>query len=137
MGSKSLYAIAAVTFLWGGVVPALAGDVTADFIAGTYVIEGRCEKLAKIQAGGDKNVETVPETLTSNGFESWEGSCGFKSVKEKEKGRVWVAQMECFEEAEENEETDTFELDAKDQSIMVTVDDQKTKFVHCDDDKGK
>ena len=119
------------------VLPAAADELKADFITGTYVMEGRCGMLAKIEAGGDKNVETVPETLTSDGFNTWEGGCSFTSIKEQTKGRVWVAKMACAEEAEENEETDTFELNPADNSINVTVDGKVSRFVRCDADKRK
>ena len=134
--------VGAVTFLivattmLGTAVPAVAGNKTAAFITGTYVMEGRCGMLAKIEAGGPKNVETTPETLTSKGFETWEGGCTFLSIKQKTKGRVWVARMACAEEAEESVETDRFELDPKDQSITVTVDGEVTKYIHCDAAKG-
>ena len=115
--------------------PAAAEAVTANFISGTYAMEGRCEKLAKIKAGGDQNVETVPETLTSDGFNSWEGGCSFLSLEEKTKGRVWIAKMACVQEAEEFDETDTFELNPEDHSIKVTVDGDVSKYIRCDDEK--
>ncbi len=118
-----------------GALPALGAEVTADFITGTYVIEGRCEKLAKIQAGGPKNVETVPETLTRDGFQGWESGCSFKWIKQKKKGQVWVARMACGVEAEEYEEMDTFKLNNKDRSLTVTVDGKTTKFVRCEHEK--
>ena len=115
-------------------VAAHGAEVKADFIKGTYVIEGRCEKLAKINAGGPKNAGTVPETLTSDGFQGWESGCSFKWIKQKKKGQVWVARMACAEEAEEHEETDTFKLNNKDGSLTVIVDGETTKFVRCDAD---
>ena len=94
MRDKVRIAIAAPLLFVGGFA-AHGAEVKADFIKGTYVIEGRCEKLVKINAGGPKNVETVPETLTSGGFASWEGGCSFKWIKQKKKGQVWVARMAC------------------------------------------
>lgn len=115
---------------------AQAGDgKTADFIVGTYVMEGRCDKLAALEAGGSRNVETVPETLTAKGFESWEGGCTFASLKETDKGRVYEATMHCSDAAEEWTETDTFSV-GTDQSITVTVDGTSTRFVTCGPDKG-
>jgi hypothetical protein len=115
---------------------AAAGE-RASFITGTYVMAGKCEKLAKLAAGTSRSVMTVPETLTADGFEGWEGGCSFISIKEKSKGRVWVATMACHEAADEWQETDTFELDPKDQSLTVTVDKKTSRFVRCDAEKGK
>jgi len=120
-----------------GAAVAFAADKTADFISGTYVMEGRCDKLAKLAAGEPASIETVPETLTREGFSSWEGSCTFLTIEEKTKGRVRVARMACTQEAEESEETDTFALDPSGQSLMVSVEGKTTKFVHCDIEKGK
>ena len=122
--------------LWVSPGPAAMAGETASFIAGTYVMEGRCEKLAALAAGGPRNVETVPETLTAKGFDNWEGGCAFTSIQEKEKGRVWTAKLSCGQSADEWEETDTFELDPKDGSLKVTVDDATTRFVRCDEKKG-
>lgn len=125
--------------------PATAGDEPAEkekeglkatFIKGTYAMQGRCEAWAAIEAGGDKNVETVPETLTEDGFSAWEGGCGFASIAEKVKGRRWVAEMACGDEAEEYKETDTFDLDPTTGHITVTVDGNKSVFVRCDAAKG-
>lgn len=137
MVSNVASALTGALIILAATAPAETGNQTAGFISGTYVMEGRCEKLAKIEAGGPKNVETVPETLTNDGFQSWEGGCSFVSIEEKVKGRVWVARMSCAEEADESEETDTFELNSKDQSISVTVDGKTTKFIRCDADKRK
>ena len=43
-----------------------------------YATEEGCVKLKALAAGGPKNVGTVPETLTSQGFKSWEGGCAFR-----------------------------------------------------------
>lgn len=131
----SRLALASAAILLAQAAPATAGGTTGDFIAGTYVIEGRCDKLAALKAGGPRNVTTVPETLTSEGFESWEGGCEFTSIKEKVKGRVYEAEMSCTDAAEEWTETDTFTVEA-DKSITVTVDQKSTRFVTCGHDKG-
>jgi hypothetical protein len=103
---------------------------------GTYATEEGCKKLAAIEAGGDKNVETVPDTLTEDGFKSWEGACTFTSFTEKDKGRSWTALMACAEEAQEGTETDLFErLD--DGKIKVTVMESATVLQRCDAEKGK
>lgn len=98
---------------------------------GTYATEEGCKKLAAIQAGGDKNVGTVPETLTEDGFMSWEGGCTFTSFTEKDKGRIWTANLKCFEGADESKESDVFErLD--DRRIKMTVMGNATVLQRCD-----
>ena len=57
-------------------------------------------------------------------FSAWEGGCSFISIKEKVKGRRWVAKMACGDEAEEYEETDTFDLDPATGHITVTAIDE-------------
>ena len=42
-----------------------------------YATDEGCVKLKALAAGEPKNVGTVPETLTSQGFKSWEGGCAF------------------------------------------------------------
>jgi hypothetical protein len=103
---------------------------------GTYATEEGCKKLAAIQAGGDKNVGTVPETLTEDGFETWEGACTFTSFTEKDKGRSWTARMACAEEALEGSEQDLFER-MDDGKIKVTVMEKATILQRCDAEKGK
>lgn len=103
--------------------------------AGTYATAEGCKKLAVIAEGGDQNVGTVPETLTEDGFDSWEGSCAFVSVSEVEPGKKWKAQMQCVEGAEEVEETDLFER-LSDGTLKVTQDDHVTVLQRCDAPKG-
>ncbi len=111
--------------------------VKGSFIGpGTYATADGCKKLAAIEAGGDKNVETTPETLTEDGFASWEGACTFASFTEKDKGRSWTAHMACAEESDEGTESDLFEkLD--DGKIKVTVMESATVLQRCDAEKGK
>jgi hypothetical protein len=98
---------------------------------GTYATEEGCKKLAALAAGGDKNVGTVPETLTEDGFETWEGACTFTSFTEKDKGRSWTARMACAEEALEGSEQDLFER-MDDGKIKVTVMETATLLQRCD-----
>lgn len=119
--------------------PLLAKPNKGKFLGpGTYAMKnGGCEKLTKIADGGPRNVETTPETLTVDGFSSWETGCGFTSIKEVEKGRKWVAKMSCNDEAgDESPETDTFEKQP-DGSFKVTNEDKTTIWVRCDAAKGK
>lgn len=136
--------------LAGPVLAGLAGavlsdvaiaEVRAEFIVGTYAMEGRCEMLAKLEAGGPRNVATVPETLDADGFHTWEGGCTFVAIRETEQGHEWVATMSCAEGAEEWGETDTFLLDPSNGRITVvaddtTVEDQRSTYVRCDGAKG-
>ena len=65
-------------------LPALPGGALAKdraiFIEGTYASKEGCQKLAAIEAGTPRNVETVPEVLTADGFKGWEGACEFTKV---------------------------------------------------------
>ncbi len=129
-----LLALTAVPVL--AAVPARAA-VKGTFIGpGTYATADGCEKLKALAAGADKNVGTVPETLTEDGFSSWEGTCTFTSFTEKDQGRMWSAAMNCAEGANEGPESDIFER-MLDGSIKVTVMNSATTLVRCDADKGK
>jgi hypothetical protein len=114
-----------------------SAEVKGAFIGpGTYATDEGCKKLAVLAAGGDRNVGTVPETLTEDGFMSWEGGCTFTSFTEKEKGRIWTANLKCFEGADESKESDVFErLD--DGKIKMTVMGNAIVLQRCDADKGK
>jgi hypothetical protein len=112
-------------------------EVKGTFIGpGTYATKEGCEKLARIAAGGAKNVGTVPEALTVDGFLGWEGACTFRSVTEKVKGRIWSANMDCAEGITDETESDTFEK-LPDGAFKVTVMDTSTIYQRCDTAKGK
>ena len=112
-------------------------EVKGTFIGpGTYATKEGCDKLAKIAAGENKNVGTVPETLTVDGFIGWEGACTFRSITEKQPGKVWTAKMDCFEGATEGPESDIFER-MPDGTLKVTIMDSSTMMQRCDTDKGK
>lgn len=129
-------AFAATLWMTSTDVRADDAAVKGTFIGqGTYATAEGCKKLAAIAAGGDENVGTVPETLTEDGFDSWEGSCAFVSVSEVEAGKTWKAQMQCVEGAEEVEETDLFER-LSDGTLKVTQDDHVTVLQRCDAAKG-
>lgn len=124
-------------------LPVRADDaiVKGTFVgAGIYATAEGCQKLAALAKGGDQNAGTVPELLTEDGFEGWEGSCTFTSVAEVEAGKKWKAEMQCAEGAEEGPETDVFER-LPDGTLKVTQDDHVTIFQRCDGaqdaDKGK
>ena len=118
-------------------VSAASAESKGSFIGpGTYATKEGCEKLARIAAGGEKNVGTVPEALTVDGFLGWEGACSFRSVTEKVKGRIWSANMDCAEGITDETESDTFEK-LPDGSFKVTVMDNSTIYQRCDTTKGK
>lgn len=85
--------------LLAAAMPAMAKE-KASFIDGVYSSADGCLKLARIEAGGPRNVETVPWTLDADGFHGWEGSCEFTRVLEHEPGKEWVAIMVCVEGAQ-------------------------------------
>ncbi len=109
---------------------ARADAVKATFITGTWALKDGCEKQKLIDAGGNKNVGTVPELLSDQGFDSWEGGCAFVSIAEKMPGKLYVAKMACSDSAEEWDELDTFEIDGA--TIKVSVEGKTTEFVRCE-----
>jgi hypothetical protein len=129
--------VAVLTAVLAAAGPAAAAGKRADFIDGVYAKEGLCEKVAAVEAGGPKNVETVTETLSPEGFRSWEGGCDFDAITEKEKGRTYEARMTCNEGAQEWIETNQFILDPADATITVWIEGEKHLFVKCGSDKGK
>lgn len=114
-----------------------AAEVRGTFVGpGTYATAEGCEKLKAIAAGAARNVTTVPETLTAEGFLGWEGACSFHSITEVEKGKKWTANLKCFEGADESKESDIFER-LPDGSIKVTIMGNDMIFVRCDSTEGK
>lgn len=128
--------LAILSILIAMAVPAYA-DMESMFIGeGTYASEEGCRKLAALAAGGDRNLGTVPETLTAEGFEGWEHRCTFTSISEKIEGRSWVAKMTCTEGDSEDERTTTFEkLDGD--RFKMTTDGETDIYVRCGAVKGK
>ncbi len=113
-------------------LPAVAAD--ADFLgAATYATADGCSKLKALAAGGDRNISTVPETLTSKGYHGWEHDCSFKSVSETEAGKSWKVVLACeegenvWEEAQVMTKTGeaTFEVKAEGES-------DATAYAVCD-----
>ncbi|MEQ1718075.1 MAG: hypothetical protein ABL907_19210 [Hyphomicrobium sp.] len=114
-----------------------SAEMMGDFVGpGTYATAEGCKKLAAIAAGTPRNVATVPETLTIEGFAGWEGGCTFHSITEVVKGKKWTANLKCFEGADESQESDVFER-MPDGAIKVTIMGSDTTFVRCDGEKGK
>lgn len=81
-----------------GATAALARE-RAGFIRGSFATADGCRKLEAIANGGPRNVATVPDVLTADGFKGWEGACEFTKVFEHEPGQSWVALMLCSEGA--------------------------------------
>lgn len=112
-------------------------SVQADFIgADIYATADGCSKVAALAAGAERNLTSVPDTLTRNGYEGWEGGCTFTSITELEPGKKWKAEMACAEGAEEGTETDIFERLA-DGKLKIIVNDTATILERCDAAKGK
>lgn len=118
---------------------AAAAKEKATFLAGQYATADQCVKLRKIEAGGPKNVGTVPELLDADGFKGWEGGCAFTKVFEHEPGRSWLALMICTDGNAttpetyvftKNEGEDSFEVDRSDS------DDGPATYMRCDAKKG-
>lgn len=113
--------------------PAMAQQ-KADFLgAQTYATAEGCEKLKALAAGGDRNISTVPETLTAQGFEGWEHSCTVKSVQEVKTGTAWKVVTGCSEGESQWDDTQVFERTGE-TSFKVTGDgeEQATDFAVCD-----
>lgn len=110
----------------------------ADFIQGTFATEEGCKKLAAIEAGGPRTVETAPEVLTEDGFKGWEGACEFTRVFEHEPGRVWLGLMVCSEGAVVAPQSMVF-IKGEGETIEVAGSDQDEPevFQRCDEGKGK
>ena len=69
----------------------------ATFLAGQYATAEQCKKLRLVEAGGPKNVGTVPELLDADGFKGWEHGCQFTKIFEHQPGQSWLALMICSE----------------------------------------
>ncbi len=115
---------------------ASGAEVKAAFITGTWATEEGCQKLAKIASGTPKSVETMPETLTQDGYATWEGGCTFSEIKETVPGRTWSVKTACVDGAEEWSDDETIVLDETGKRLTVTVEDKTTVFVRCESGKG-
>lgn len=117
------------------IVPAgvLAGQQAAFLGQGTFATESGCAQLKALSEGGDRNISTVPETLSQNGFEGWEHSCSFQSIQETEKAEQWQADVTCIEGENQWNEKLTFEKTG-DQTFKVTSDgqDEAMHYAVCD-----
>ncbi len=114
-----------------------AAEVKAPFVDGVWATEEGCRKLADLAAGTPRSVDTVPETLTADGYQTWEGGCTFASIEETEKGRAWTVKTSCADGPEEWSDTERLELDDANGRLKVTVDGKTTEFVRCEAEKEK
>ena len=87
-----------------------------------YATDEGCVKLKALAAGEPKNVGTVPETLTSQGFKSWEGGCAFGSIQERRRHKLYVSRMTCFEGPDRWLEKNSFSyVPGKSNCFMIDV----------------
>lgn len=93
---RGFWSILCAVLLCAGTTTAGAAE-KAGFIDGTYATDEGCKKLALIEAGTERSIETVPEVLTDEGFKGWESSCTFTKIFEHDPGKSWVALLMCVD----------------------------------------
>ncbi len=129
----SLLCAAAMLAVSGMLAAPLAAKERGTFIDGTFATEKGCKKLEAIAGGKPRNVETVPEVLTADGFVGWEGSCEFTKVFEHEPGQVWVGLMYCVEGASMNVATYAFTKTGPDSfDVSGGGSDEPEEFRRCE-----
>lgn len=128
-------ALVLLGLIGAGPAAGAAEGVKAAFIDGVWATEEGCKKQAALDAGAERNVESVPETLTADGYQMWEGSCTFTSVEQGGKGG-WTVKTACSQEAEQWEDTESWVLDPGGARLEVTLGNKKTVFVRCEAGKG-
>ncbi len=107
---------------------------TATFLGtGLYATAEGCGKLKALAAGGDRNISTVPETMTEKGFDGWEHGCTFKSIAESAPGKSWKVVTACEEGESQWEDTQVFEKTAEG-TFKVTGEgeEEATVYAVCD-----
>jgi len=110
--------------------------VKASFLEGIWSTEEGCKRQAALDAGVEPNVETVPGTLSVEGYRMWEGSCSFTSIASSGPGQ-WTVKTSCGQEAEEWEDTETWVLDPGGARLEVALEGKRTVFVRCEAGKGQ
>jgi hypothetical protein len=117
--------------LAGAATSAVAAERATFLGDGVWARKGDCARLARLAAGGPRNIRTTPEQLTAGGYSSWEGSCEFLSIRERTPGKAWIAELSCIEGPEEGKETNLFEkVDAR--TFKVTVNGEAGLYFRCD-----
>jgi hypothetical protein len=120
---------------------AAAAEVTATPLGqsvlgrSVYTTAKDCPLYKKLAAGGPRNLNTVPETLTAQGYRSWEGGCTFTNIVERYKGRLWTVSMRCSDGAIENRPRTEVWRKAADGAITVSADKTVTTLIACAIDK--
>lgn len=98
-----------------------AADVKAKFLGDkVYATDLGCQQLDAIAAGGDKNIETVPEFYTASGVTTWESHCVFTEIKETKPGLQWSTRMTCSSGDEDDNVKETITLDKATGAFEVT-----------------
>lgn len=112
---------------------AASAQETAAFLGTqTYATTEGCAKLKALAAGGDRNISTVPETLSSKGFDGWEHSCTFKSVTENEAGKSWKVVSSCEEGESQWDDTQVFEKAGDTFKVLGEGEEEATVYAVCD-----
>ena len=116
-----------------GALPALADETAAFLGSATYATSEGCDKLKALAAGGNRNISTVPETLTSKGYDGWEHGCTFKSVAEAEAGKSWKVITSCEEGESQWEDSQLIEKTGEG-TFKVTGEgeEEPTVYAVCD-----
>jgi hypothetical protein len=113
--------------------PALAEHVAGFLGSSRYATEEGCSKLKKLAEGGDRNISTVPETLSAEGYSGWEHTCTFASISETVPGKSWKAVLRCEEGESTWEDTQVFEKTGE-ATFTVKADGEEIAAVYtvCD-----
>lgn len=113
--------------------PAMADDAAAFLGTSTYATVEGCEKLKALAAGGDRNISTVPETLSSKGYTGWEHGCAFKSITESAPGKSWKVVTSCEEGESQWEDTQVMEKVGEGSfKVMGEGEEEATVYAVCD-----
>lgn len=124
--------LVAMCLVLAGFVSPAAAQQTAGFLGtATYATIEGCDKLKALANGGDRNISTVPETLTADGFEGWEHSCRVTSSTTVEAGQSWRVITACTEGESEWEETQVFEK-ASETSFNIKGEGEPMVYAVCD-----
>ncbi len=117
-----------------GPVPA---DEVADFLGnGVYALPSDCAKLAQLTAGGARNIQTVPETLTRNGYKSWEGGCAITRIAPHRSLSRYTVELKCSEGAEENVKR-TEVWTTRGDTLLVQFDGKSETYQKCETPRSR
>lgn len=118
---------------------AVSAKERAGFIDHIYAPGDGCKKLEALDNGAPRMIDTVPDYLTEDGIQSWEGGCEFTKVFEHEPGESWVAIMVCSGGPTVMPQTYLFYKDEANSSFEVAHQGQEEPetFHRCDQVKKK